>query len=325
MQNPVQHRPAVAGVAGRVERQHGQRQPDRREAERRKFAAEGQPHRPRRGCPGRPRPLIRPLPEPPEQKCGQKGEERRAHVGRRVTAVGQQVRLEEQQDERRQRRRPAPQLPGQAVADQTQHQREQDDGQAGQEDDPRGLVVVLPHEQVGELIPPLTALPTGVIGRQAQGGHGQQRQGAKAVDQRRMLQAQPRIARAQKGQATGNVVLLVHRRAIVNQTLDRQKEKEQQRGHRRPQAPMRVCPNRPIPDGSIKPHTIDYNPSCGGRIRRAPYNVCAPSRRIDYNRPRYVPGSDFARSPAPRQPDTPPVDVAIESRRHGAGSRPGVA
>jgi hypothetical protein len=152
--------------------------------------------------------------------------------------VGQQVRLEQQQRQRHRPGRAAPQVIGPAIAGQRQTNEQENDRQPRQKDNTLNIVVVLPQEEIGELVPPFAPLPTGVVGRQPQLRHRQQRQGAQRVDEWWMLQTKPRIAGAQKSQPAGDVVLLVHRRAVAHGAVEGQEEKQQHNRHHRPDAPV---------------------------------------------------------------------------------------
>ena len=139
----------------------------------------------------------------------------------------QQVRVKEQQRQRQHARRRSKQPPRRDKARQRQPQRQKNHRQARQKDHARRVPVILPQQQLGKLVPAFGALPTGVIGGQPDRRQRQQGQRAQPVHQRRMLQAEARIAGAQQRQPARDVVLLVHRRAVPHGAVQGQVEKKE--------------------------------------------------------------------------------------------------
>jgi hypothetical protein len=111
--------------------------------------------------------------------------------------------------------------------DQRQPNRQKDNRHSGQENHAGDIIVVVPKQLFGESVPAFRLVPTGVVGWQPDVGQGQDKEGAEAVDQGRMFQAEAGVACSQEGQAASQVILLVHRRAVVYQAADGQEEEEQ--------------------------------------------------------------------------------------------------
>lgn len=130
---------------------------------------------------------------------------------------------------------------------QRQAQRQKDHWQPPQENHARHVVVDAPDKLVGKNVPVnvrrLHLGPAGMVEGVDQVGQQQHRQAAQAVDQRGMLQAQARIAGLNKRRSTRQVILLIHRRAVVHQAVQRQEKKEPHRQHHQTQSPLLLRQN----------------------------------------------------------------------------------